>query len=278
MAVEVIDRDRRLLRVDADRARLAGRDRARHDLCDGAAFEHDRRGRGVLGLGLAVESPQPALDPRPIAEQEREQIELMDAVAQRRPAALGLPLSAPRDGEVVGIAEPQGLALGEQRPAERARVEQALDVRRRRAGALLEHDGELAVRLRAPPLASRRARRARAPAASRRRRARPAASAAMACAGCATGGVQTRTTSGFSAASSASRSSYTAASAIARGELVRLLADVVGDGDQLGARDSRGPPRHACSRCRRCRRWRIASGAERGLLIWTCLGSGMHPL
>ena len=67
----------------------------------------------------------------------------MDAVPHGRATALGLPLAAPRDGEVGLVAVPEGLAYRDQRAAEHARLEQPTEMRRGGAGALLEDDREL---------------------------------------------------------------------------------------------------------------------------------------
>jgi hypothetical protein len=133
VAVQMVDRDRRLLRVDADGARSARGDTSlvttgRPRRCPNATVAV----RDILGLRLAIEAPEPS--PRRSGQsprQEREQVQLMDAVAQRRAAALGLPLAPPRHREVASDPVPQRLALRDERAGRSAPpVEQALDVRR----------------------------------------------------------------------------------------------------------------------------------------------------
>ncbi len=124
VAVEVLDRDRRLLGVDAHRADLPRRDRAGDHLRHRPTREGNGRGGGVLGLGLAVEAPQACLNTGPVAQQEAQEIQLVDAVPQRGAAALGLPLPAPRHGEVVRGAEPQRLTDRDERAPQGAAGEQ----------------------------------------------------------------------------------------------------------------------------------------------------------
>ena len=69
----------------------------------------------------------------------------MDAVPHGRATALGLPLAAPRHGEVVRVAVPERLAHRDQRSTERPVLQQPANVCGGGAGALLEDDGQLTV-------------------------------------------------------------------------------------------------------------------------------------
>src|SRR5690606_27550645 len=79
----------------------------------------------------------------PRAEKVREQVDLVDAMAQGCSATLGLPFAPPRHGVVVAAAIPEGRAGGEKRPADGTGIEKFLDMVRGGPGALLEDHGEL---------------------------------------------------------------------------------------------------------------------------------------
>jgi hypothetical protein len=66
----------------------------------------------------SVSASRQGADLRPRAEQRQQKIELVNAMTHRRPTALDIPASTPRDGEVFGVAVPEGVTRGHQRPAD----------------------------------------------------------------------------------------------------------------------------------------------------------------
>ena len=99
VTVEVLDLDRAERRVDPDVAGLARRERGGQHGHDRVVGEPDHRGRRVLGLQVAVQPERAGVDLGPLAQQEPEQVELVDAEPEQRPAALASPTSratAPR--------------------------------------------------------------------------------------------------------------------------------------------------------------------------------------
>lgn len=128
------------LAVDADTADLVGAEDAVDDGGQGSALEADEGRRDVLGLHVVDQSPGHGPDLAPRAEQIEHQVHLVDAVAHRGPAALGLPAAAPGHGVVGGVPVPGGLAVRDERAPEALLGDQLPYVPRTRSEAVLEDD------------------------------------------------------------------------------------------------------------------------------------------
>lgn len=141
VTVQMGEFDGRALAVDADAADLVGAQHAVHDRGQRAVLEADQRGGDVLGLHVVDQPPGHGAHLAPRAEQVEQEIHLVDAVAHRRAATLGLPAAAPGHGVVRGVAVPGGLAVRDERAAEVVSVEQAAHMPGAGAEAVLEDDG-----------------------------------------------------------------------------------------------------------------------------------------
>ena len=98
--------------------------------------------RHVLELDRTSDPGRTSVDGLPRAHQVEKQVDLMNAVPQRRAAALAGPGATPLRQEVAVGAVPQGLADGDPRRTQRARTEQMVGATRTRSVTVLEHHVE----------------------------------------------------------------------------------------------------------------------------------------
>lgn len=110
VAVQVVDLQRSAGGVDPDPAELLRRQQAVDHTRHRVALEDHRRHRDVLELDRTIQPYGGGVDRAPRSEQVQQQVDLVDAVAQRRPTTLTDPRPAPLRVEVRSRPEPQRLA------------------------------------------------------------------------------------------------------------------------------------------------------------------------
>ena len=138
--------DRGVGAVDPDPAHLVRREHGVHHRGERAAAEADQGGGDIFPLGVVDQARRHRPHLLPLPQQMQHQVELVDAVPHRRPAALGGPTPPPRHGVVRRVPVPGCLAVRDQRSAQLTAPDQFTRVGGAGAVAVLEDDGRVGAR------------------------------------------------------------------------------------------------------------------------------------